>query len=187
MVRLPVKTDNNQTDTSDGVVLFSFSVPRKSWQYTCSIEIINMNTKVRTWLSGAFYQPDIKNESVKMVYKAVVLPQGDYHIYNWEINYGQTKFFPKGNFSIPFTVHGGDINYIGDYMAVLMDDAGKSPKFMSPTDVHFVVSNQFKRDADIVKSKFADLDLNHVLNSMPDFSGNNTKYSLMYLKGINIP
>jgi hypothetical protein len=174
-------------DTSDGVVLISFSAPKKLWLYTCSIEIINVDTKVRTWLSGSFLQPDLTDDSVKVVYKAVELPEGDYHILNWQIYRGQSKFVPLGIFTIPFTVRSGHINYIGDYMGLLKNKAGKTPVFMPPTDVYFEVSDRFNSDADMFESKFKHLDLSNVLNAMPDFSGSNTKYSLMYLEGINIP
>jgi hypothetical protein len=183
----PKKLNYNRADSENGVILFSFSAPKSSWQYFFSLEILNEDTKVKTSLRGSSYKPDIKNDSLKISYEAVILPKGNYRLYNWEISSGQTKFFPKGNFSLPFTVFGGDVNYIGDYQGVINSGRRGGPGYWPSTEVYYLVSNRYNQDAVIVASKYPDVDFRKVLNSMPDFGQSNTKFSLMFLKGINIP
>lgn len=183
----PRKLNYSSADTVNGVILFSFSAPKSFLQYYYSLEILNVDTKTKTTLRGSSYEPDISNDSLKTGYEAIVLPKGNYRLYNWTISSGQTKFFPKGNFSLPFTVFGGDINYIGDYQGVVYNSLRKGPGHWPSTEVYFVVSNRYSQDAGVVASKFPDVDLSKVVNSMPDFVQNNTRFSLMYLKGINIP
>lgn len=97
---------------------------------------------------------------------------------------GETAYFPKGNFSIPFTVTGGRVNYFGDYFAVTR----KGKIFLGePGSGRFIVSNRYQQDYDLIKERFPALINIRVMDAMPDFVRNNTAYTGMYLKGINTP
>lgn len=128
---------------------------------------------------------------MKIQYYTTVLLKGNYKIYGWGMVYntgnGKTTYYPKGNFSIPFTVFGGDINYVGDYRGQLVGNARNTDGIDVPTGAYFVVSNRYNQDYNVISNKFPNLKLDKVLNSMPDFTANNSVYSRMFLKGINIP
>ncbi len=131
-------------------------------------------------------RPDLDSDSLKTYYYAIRIPAGEYRIYGWTMSIGNTTYFPKSNISIPFTVTGGAVNYMGDYLAVTKS----SPKFLgmaSPQGGLFVVSNQYEPHYALIQDKFPALKSWRVIDAMPDFIGSNTKYSGMLLKGINTP
>lgn len=177
----------NRSDTTKGMVLYSFSQSKSRWPISFSFDIIHTETKKKTTLFVGSNTPDVMNDSIQKCYGAVILPEGDYTLYNWKMSSGSNSYFPKGNFSIPFTIFGGDVNYIGDYLLKNID-VNRTAKGVWPyRETFFIVSNGYAEDFDIVKDKFPNLDLNKVLDAVPDFSRNNSKFSLMYLKGVQIP
>ncbi len=189
-VQGPMARTIDTMDSTSGTLLYSISTVKPEFSnYYLGIFHLDSRKKEKLYRVST-YSPDIKNDSVSVHYNAITLPAGEYKIYAWGLEYpmvnGTRTFFPKGNFSIMFTVSANRINYIGDYLAIPVvgrDLLG----IKQPTGGYFVVSNRFEKDYQTITSHFSKLDFKGVIDAMPDFSANNTRYSLMYLKGINIP
>lgn len=178
-------------DSTQGLVIFSISTTKPAFNgYYLDIFHIESRRKEKLGLSTSFNSPDLKGDSTKVYYNAVLLPDGEYKIYGWGMEYnsgsGTKTYFPMGNFGLPFTVAGGRINYLGDYLGTLTP--GRNMLGMRiPSGGYFIVSNRFDQDYEIIVNKWPGLDLIKVLNAMPDFGENKPMRSLMFLKGINIP
>jgi hypothetical protein len=186
----PSNVSLNKSDTANGIVLYSISMPKSSLgTYYLHIFHLGNRTKERLHISGSGI-PDYKEEGMEIHYGAQTLPKGDYKIYGWEIvyNYGGGKqtYFPKANISVPFTIYGGDVNYIGDYFAGTRKITGNGELKIS-MDFNFTVSNRYREDSKIIGNKYPALNLNKVVDAIPDFAGHNTANSGFYLKGINVP
>ncbi|GLU54584.1 hypothetical protein [Dyadobacter frigoris] len=180
----------NKSDSINGMVLFSISLPKQSnGNYYIDIFHIESRKKEKL-LIRTTEVPNLKNSEMKIYYGAKVLPKGEYKIYGFGkiFNDGtvESGYSSRGNFAIPFTVFGGDVNYVGDYFGVFKR-VTNGGGLKVPTEAYFIVSNRYQEDKEIIREKFTGLDLNHVVDAMPDFTGNNSSYSGMYLKGINVP
>lgn len=183
--------DFDESDSTKGLVIFSISTTKPAFSgYYLEVFHFENRTKEKLRLSPSFQLPDIKGDSSKIYYNAVLLPSGEYKIYGWGMEFnsgtGITTFFPMGNFSLPFAVTGGRVNYLGDYLGT--SKGGRDILGMKrPTGGYFIVSSRFTEDFETIIRKWPNLDLNKTLNAVPDFGGNKPLRSLMYLKGINIP
>lgn len=177
----------SQTDSTTGLLLYSFTTAKPEFSiYQLQIHNLDNHDKFPLTLIRLQERPDIDNDSLKTYYYAIRVPAGEYRIYGWNMSIGNTTYFPKSNISIPFTVAGATVNYIGDYLAVTKG----GPKFFgmsAPEGGLFVVSNQYEPHYELIQDKFPALKSWRVLDAMPDFIGSNTKYSGMLLKGINTP
>lgn len=177
----------DQTDSTTGILMYSFTTVKPEFSlYQLQIHNLDNHDKFPLTLIRSQASPDIDNDSLKTYYYAIRVPAGKYRIYGWNMSIGGTTYFPKSNISIPFTVTGATVNYIGDYLAVTKS----SPKFLgmaSPQGGLFVVSNQYEPHYALIQDKFPALKSWRILDAMPDFIGNNTKYSGMVFKGINTP
>lgn len=177
----------SQTDSTTGILLYSFTTVQPEFSFY-SLEIHNLESheKFPLKLMRLQERPDIDGDSSNTFYYAIRVPAGEYRIYGWKMSIGGTTYFPKSNISIPFTVTGATVNYMGDYLAVTKS----SRKFLgmtSPQGGLFVVSNQYEPHYALIQDKFPALKSWRVVDAMPDFIGSNTKYSGMLLKGINTP
>lgn len=179
----------DKADSTQGLVIYSISTTKPTFNHYY-LDIFHLESRKKEKLEfGTFQLADVKNDSAKVYYFAVKLPIGDYKIYGWGMvtsyGYGGTTIQPRGNFGLPFTVFGGSISYLGDYLG----SAGKG-SFIGlevPKGGYFIVSNRYEEDYKAISEKWPSLDLTGVLNAMPDFSENKPTRSLMFLKGINIP
>jgi hypothetical protein len=186
----PSSLNLNKSDTSSGIVLYSISVPKSSnGSYYIDIFHIESRTKERLFMTSSEV-PVIKNDEMKVYYFTKVLPQGDYKIFGWGVTYnfgyGTKTYTSRVNISIPFTVQGDEINYLGDYFGVIkkiLDGGG----LKVPIKAYFIVSNRFKQDINLINKRLPNLNLEESLEAIPDFAANNTAYSGFYLKGINVP
>jgi hypothetical protein len=186
---IPSQITIDKADKTMGIAVFSISVNNSDFTgYT--INIVHNEYKMTGELAIHTLYPDIKKDTIDTYFRALQLPTGKYRIYGWAMSSGDGKseriYFPKGNFSIPFTIYGGRVNYLGDYMGVSIIDP-RFPKFRIASKGYFVVSDQFEADYETLIVKFPKLDLNKVLLCIPDFARYNKNYSGMYLKGIQIP
>lgn len=177
----------DRTDSTTGILLYSFTIMKPQLNiYGLQIHNLDNHTKSQLTLMRSQEIPDIDNDSLKTYYYAIRVPAGEYRFYGWTMSGGGTTYFPKGNFTIPFTVAGASVNYIGDYFAVTK----KSPKFLGMSTAEgglFVVSNRYESHYKLIQDKFPALKSWRVLDAMPDFLESNSKYSGMLLKGINTP
>ncbi|WP_159466911.1 hypothetical protein [Dyadobacter sp. 3J3] len=188
--QIPSKLTLDKSDTTSGIVLFSFSVPRQSYgEYYLDIFHIESRKREKLFFHTSEV-PDIKNKEMRIYYGAKLLPKGEYKIYGWGMIFNgataTSTYTSRANFSIPFTIFEGDINYLGDYFGIfrrITDQGG----LKVPTEAYFIVSNRYMEDRELIRNKFSSLNLNHVVDGMPDFAGNNTAYSGLFLKGINVP
>jgi len=179
----------NEADSTSGIAVFSISVG-KSDVHSYSIKIAQVEYEMKGALDVNVGRPDVKNDSVYTFYRALVLPAGEYRIYGWTMTSGhgssEYKYSPKGNFSIPFSIHGGQINYLGDYFGVT-NFAFKFPFLKQSSNGYYIVSNQFQESLYAMKTKFPKLEIDKALIEIPDFATQNKDYSGMYLKGVQIP
>ena len=135
----------DKTDSTQGLVIYSISTTKPAFSgYYLDIFHLESRKKEKLRLQS-FQLPEIKNDSSRVYYHAVMLPSGDYKIYGWgmEYNYGsgEKTFFPMGNFGLPFTVFGGSINYLGDYLGTTT--LGKSIIGLKVANGgYFIVSNR---------------------------------------------
>jgi hypothetical protein len=97
-----------------------------------------------TWMKGEMEQfgPD-KTGHVS----ALRVPAGPYEIINYEVHYApsKTKFFNRSDFSARFDIRGGEVTYLGEFLATAVMLEG----FMGLKNVktpYFIVSNQRERD-----------------------------------------
>jgi len=183
-------TKFNKSDSTQGLLIYSISTMKQAYSsYYLEIYHFESRKKEKLMLMPLHSSPEMKNDSVKVYYQAAMLPSGDYKIYGWGMTYNNGSgitYFPMGNFDLPFTVSGGRINYLGDYLGIT--SKGRNAIGMKvPSGGYFIVSNRFEKDHPAIVEKWPGLDLNSVLNAMPDFSENKPSRSLMLLKGINIP
>ena len=183
-------TNFDRTDSTQGLLIYSISTTKPAYS-SYYLEVYHLESRKKEKLELLpFREAEIKSDSIKVHYRAIMLPSGDYKIYGWGMTYnygsGQKTFFPMGNFGLPFTVFGGRINYLGDYLGTT--SLGRNVFGIKiPSGGYFIVSNRFEEDYEAIINKWPNLDLNGILNSMPDFSENKPIRSLMFLKGINIP
>ena len=179
----------DKTDSTQGLVIYSISTTRPIFSiYYLDIYQFESRKKARFAL-GTFQLADVKNDSAKVHYFAVILPKGNYKIYGWGLvtsGFGGSTITPGGNFSLPFTVSGGSINYLGDYLGTAVLGKGINV-LLAPKRGYFIVSNRYEEDYKAIADKWPSLDLTGTLNAMPDFSRNKPMHSLTFLKGINIP
>ena len=177
-------------DSTRGLVIYSISTTKPVFRHYY-IEILNIEDgrKERLFLSG-FASADVKNDTCKVHYYATLLPSGAYEISGWGLllnsNIGTRNLFLGGNFRFPFTVSGGQINYLGDYLGVAIRNRDMIG-LKNVTGGYFVASNRLEQDYEVIEHKWPDLHLSKVLNALPDFSENKAKRSLVFLKGIDIP
>jgi len=180
----------DKTDSTKGLVIYSISTTKPIFS-RYNLKIFNLESrKKENFHLGTFQLADVKSDSVKIYYFAAMLPKGNYKIYGWDLvlnHYrGATTFSPRGNFSLPFTVAGGSINYLGDYLGTAVIGKGINV-LLGPKGGYYIVSNRYEEDFKAIAEKWPSLDLTGILNTMPDFSENKPIRSLMFLKGINIP
>lgn len=179
----------DKTDSTRGLVIFSISTTKPILSiYYLDIFHFESRKKARFAL-GTFQLADVKNDSAKVHYFATKLPRGHYKIFGWGLvsnGIGGSTITPRGNFNLPFTVSGGSINYLGDYLGSAVYGKGINV-LKGPQGGYFIVSNRYEEDYKAIAEKWPSLDLTGILNAMPDFSENKPMRSLMYLKGINIP
>jgi hypothetical protein len=177
----------DQTDSTTGILLYSFTTMKPELSiYGLQIHNLDNHTKSQLTLMRSQETPDLDNDSLKTYYYAIRVPAGEYRFYGWTMSGAGTTYFPKGNFTIPFLVTGASVNYIGDYLAVTK----RSPKFLgmsTPEGGFFVVSNRYESHYELIQNKFPDLKNWRVLDALPNFIESNSKYSGMFLKGINTP
>lgn len=178
----------DETDSTSGIAVFSISVG-KSNVSNYSIKIVQNEYEMKGAMEVNVGKPDVKNDSVHTFYRAMVLPAGEYRIYGWTMTAvqgrGEQKYFPKGNFSIPFTIRGGQINYLGDYLGVT-NYAFKFPFNTQSSNKYYIVSDQFQESLNNMKIKFPKLEMEKAVVEIPDFASHNKIYSGMYLKGVQI-
>lgn len=178
------------TDSINGTVLYSISTTKNVFS-NYYLEIFNLESRTKEKLYRVSeFNPDIKEDSVSVHYNAVTLPAGEYKIFGWSMVYltgnGTKTFFPMGNFSIPFTVAENSVNYLGDYLGV--PTMGRNIIGLKiPVGGYFIASERYEKDYQVISSRFPKLDLKGTVNAMPDFTKNNSRYSRIFLKGINIP
>lgn len=183
----PIRMD--ETDSTSGIAVFSISAGKSNIS-NYSIKIVQNEYEMKGAMEVNVRRPDAQNDSVFTFYRAIVLPAGEYRIYGWTMTSVQgrseQKYFPKGNFSIPFTIRGGQINYLGDYRGVT-NNALKNSLFGRSSNSYFIVSNHFQENLNDMKAKFPNLEIEEALRNIPDFATYNNIYSGMYLKGVQIP
>lgn len=188
--QVPSSITVNKSDSTNGVVLFSISLPKQSYgHYYIDIFHIESRKKEKLFISTADV-PNFKNSEMKIYYGTKVLPKGAYKIYGWGIDFNdgtrKKPYISKANVAFPFTVFAGDVNYLGDYFGIyrrITNGGG----LKVPTEAYFIVSNRYLEDKDTISKRFPGLNLNKTVDAMPDFAGNNTAHSGFYLKGINVP
>ena len=104
------------------------------------------------------FKDDFSDEKVGGALFGFVLPKGEYEFYNFDLftNLGiiQNNYGAKHDFSIPFTITPGQINYVGEI------------KFSADSSL-FVISNQKDRDLPLFKEKFPNLDWNELVIAVP--------------------
>ncbi|KAA0991681.1 hypothetical protein [Dyadobacter aurulentus] len=185
----PAQISLNKQDSLNGVALFSIS-NTEALLTNYQISIFNNDLRKIFFLNKWVNDIDLKKDSAQISYSAILLPKGSYRVIGWEMSYQdlyvKKVYFSRGNFSIPFTIHAGRVNYLGDYLAAVTYDT-KILGARVQTGVYYVVSDRFEEDFGAISKKFPQLDINKVLQCIPDFAGYNKSYSGMYLKGVNIP
>lgn len=93
-------------------------------RYTLLFRNIDSKQKYRVSISADFmsgrYEDDILDQGVAGSKFALLLPPGRYELYNYSLFMmdpagGDTTYFAKHDFSVPFAVQAGEIQYIGEF------------------------------------------------------------------------
>jgi hypothetical protein len=173
-------------DSSKGILLFSFSYSKPTiGRYTLYVNNADTYAKSTIMLTPVIRASRLATDSLDVYYSSTELPEGNYRIVAWMIEFPNKKYFSKGNFSIPFSVKGGQVNYFGDYFAI--NQKTEVLGVRNPGSNILIVSNRFKNDYPFIREKFPKLVLENTADAVPDFGGSNTIFSGMLMKGIHVP
>ncbi|QRR03785.1 hypothetical protein [Dyadobacter sandarakinus] len=181
------EADENMTDQLEmGTLLFSSSSNTPVYgQYKLQIVHLQTYRKTEIWLRRKKNQQHFRDGITNVHYNTLDLPEGDYKIFGWKIESGNVTSFTIANFSLPFTIVAGKVNYFGDYFVNVKEVKNWSPIPKKQTTL--IASDRFRIDYDQIKNRFPTLDISNTVSAIPDFQEGNSVYSGIFFKGIGAP
>lgn len=105
--------------------------------------------------TGIFHNPfDWENPKGRLV--VMELPAGKYEMYRWQAFHGNITYTSK-DFSMPFVVEEGRVNYIGNFFINIDESAGKS---------RFERYDMSKRDIPLLLQRYKNITESQIMKSV---------------------
>jgi hypothetical protein len=163
-------------DKDHGIVLCSFGVPKTTTAYTeYYLQVQDKATGKKYGFGlrkGTSYPGTRKhdvNDSLKVYYRALVLPLGKYTVCNYAmistVMGSGWSFRCKEDFSIPFEVQANTVNYIGNYTCIPAKIKALIGKQLWGGT--FYASGRLSEDAAFIKENYADFDYDSIVDQTP--------------------
>ncbi|WP_354623855.1 hypothetical protein [Psychromonas sp. MME2] len=181
----PMPTTLANADISGSTGLITGTITRNPLQpaYTAyGLYIRNIETeenhKIYTDLTGDFVDfhnlPTNNDSRVTGSSFALLLPEGKYEIYNFNLyelepSGASTTYFAESDFSVPFQVSGGEKFYLGEFRLIantfMFEWFGVEKEVLSGGT--WYIYDFFERDIDMMKKKFPDVDWQKTKKEIP--------------------